>query len=320
MKRIKAFAAFLTVVLLLGSALYYKYDQIHADSGKEQVTLKIAYLPITHSLPLFKTKELFDGDVKVELVRYGGWGELMDALNTGRADGASVLSELAMKAKEQGIPLELAALGHRDGNVVITRPDITQGDQLRGKTFAIPNEQSSHNILLQELLQKNGLSTEDVQILEMAPAEMPSALQSGQIDGYCVAEPFGAKAVSAGIGRVFATSRELWEDSICCGIVWNKESVQGKEKEAERFERTYLQAGDSMTDEEAETLAEKYLGQEKEVARQSLAWISFEDLSVSRQAYDTLCEKERAFGLSQNPPSYEAFVKTQGEQGTGGRK
>ena len=38
--------------------------------------------------PVFATKELetADGPVHVELVKYGSWPELMDALNTGKVD------------------------------------------------------------------------------------------------------------------------------------------------------------------------------------------------------------------------------------------
>jgi len=52
--------------------------------------------------------------------------ELVDALNSGKVDGASMLIELAMKAKEQGIDLKAVALGHRDGNVVVVSKDINK--------------------------------------------------------------------------------------------------------------------------------------------------------------------------------------------------
>lgn len=325
MKKWKGFFALLVFCLLVGSAVHYKYEEIQAGpsqvgDGTEQKTLKIAYLPITHALPLFKAKELLGEreGVLVELVKYGSWSELMDALNTGRADGASVLIELAMKAREQGILLELSALGHRDGNVVITANEITEGAQLRGKTFAIPGEQSSHNILLQKLLSQNNISREEVTILELAPAEMPSALRSGQIDGYCVAEPFGAKAVSEGIGRVFATSEELWKDSVCCGIVWNQEAVKEKEDAVILFEEVYQEAGNALTDGEAERIAEEYLGQSPEIAGLSLSWISFQNLTVSQKAYKALTDNIKEFGLSENPPSFEEFVEGKSEKTLGG--
>ena len=86
-------------------------------SDSENVkTVKIAYLPITHALPVYELSQ--SDNVKVELVKYGSWPELMDALNSGQVDGASVLIELAMQAQSQNIGLKAAALGHTSGNVI----------------------------------------------------------------------------------------------------------------------------------------------------------------------------------------------------------
>ena len=41
----------------------------------------------------------------LELVKFGSWPELVDALNSGAIDGASMLIQLAMNAKEKGIDL-----------------------------------------------------------------------------------------------------------------------------------------------------------------------------------------------------------------------
>ncbi len=301
------------VVALVGCAVAYKLDDMGFGRGStgQQTTISIAYLPITHAAPLFKAKERLEEEnpnIKVNLVKYGGWAELMDALDTGRVDGASVLVEMAMQAKTQGIPLKLALLGHHDGNVVVASNTITSAAQLAGKTIAIPNKQSSHNILVQQLLAEVGLSSSDVTLVEMAPAEMPAGLQSGQIDGYCVAEPFGAKAVETGVGHVLATSDELWPDSICCGIVLNTDAVSDKSDAVRAFEQAYESAGDALTTDEAVEIAQTDLGQDEQTSRQSMQWINFKDLKVTREAYDKLCDEVRAFGLSDNPPSYEDFV------------
>ena len=62
-----------------------------SDPNFKGETIKIAYLPITHALAVFEAaEELKDNpDIRVELVKYGSWTELMDALNTGNVDGAS---------------------------------------------------------------------------------------------------------------------------------------------------------------------------------------------------------------------------------------
>lgn len=280
-----------------------KYD----DSN----TIKIAYLPITHSLAVLETSdELAEKDgLQVELVKYGSWNELMDALNSGRVDGASVLIELAMKSKEQGVGIKAVALGHKDGNVIITSSDIASAEDLKGKTIAIPHRQSSHNILLNDALATAGLTIDDINVTELAPTEMPSALAGGQIDGYCVAEPFGAKAVSMGAGKVLFTSEELWKDSLCCGLVLTDSFIENHSENAKTFVDSYKQAGQNLTKEQAMKTAEKYLNQDKNVLELSLQWISYDDLEITEENYSTLTEKVKEYGLSENPPSYADFVK-----------
>lgn len=275
-------------------------------------TIKIAYLPITHSLAVLETADELAAQtgLRVELVKYGSWPELLDALNTGRVDGASVLIELAMKSKEQGVGIKAVALGHKDGNVIITSPDITSAEELKGKTIAIPHRQSSHNILLNDALATGGLTIDDINVTELAPTEMPSALAGGQIDGYCVAEPFGAKAVSLGAGKVLFTSEELWEDSLCCGLVLTDKFIENRSEDAKIFVKSYKQAGQNLTKEQSMKTAAKYLNQDKDVLELSLQWISYDDLEITEENYSTLTEKVKAYGLSENPPSYADFVKS----------
>lgn len=282
------------------------------DESDDENVVKIAYLPITHSLAaLEEADELETGDgIKVELVKYGSWPELLDALNTGRVDGASVLIELAMKSKQEGIGLKAVALGHRDGNVVIVSNDINTAADLKGKTFAIPHRQSSHNILLNETLATAGLTVDDVNVTELAPTEMPSALASGQIDGYCVAEPFGAMGVSLGAGKVLYSSEELWPDSLCCGLVLTDKFIEERPEQAKEFVQSYKAAGNNLDKEKAKEVAKKYLSQTDDVLDISLQWISYNDLDITEETYDQLVERVKEYGLSDNPPAYSDFVKT----------
>ena len=282
------------------------------DESNDENVVKIAYLPITHSLAaLEEADELETGDgIKVELVKYGSWPELLDALNTGRVDGASVLIELAMKSKQEGIGLKAVALGHRDGNVVIVSNDINTAADLKGKTFAIPHRQSSHNILLNETLATAGLTVDDVNVTELAPTEMPSALASGQIDGYCVAEPFGAMGVSLGAGKVLYSSEELWPDSLCCGLVLTDKFIEERPEQAKEFVQSYKAAGNNLDKEKAKEVAKKYLSQTDDVLDISLQWISYNDLDITEETYDQLVERVKEYGLSDTPPAYSDFVKT----------
>ncbi len=287
-------------------------DQEPTTASAEKSVIKIAYLPLTHAIPVFETAEVLaqkeDSTIQIELVKFGSWPELLDALNSGRVDGASVLIELAMKARSQGIGLKAVALGHRDGNAVIVANDINSVADLKGKKFAIPHRLSSHNILLNEMLTENGMSISDVEVVELPPAEMPSALAGGQISGYSVAEPFGAKAVALGIGKSLYQSSDLWEDSLCCGLVVREEFINDNPELANAFAAQYIEAGNQLTEEVANDVAKKYLTVEEDVIELSLQWISFKDLIITREAYDLLVEKMKNFAISDTTPRYDDFV------------
>ena len=62
-----------------------------------------------------------------------------------------------MKAKELGIDLKAVALGHQDGNVLVSSKEVKTTADLKGETYAIPHKFSSQNILLNEMLKKDGL-------------------------------------------------------------------------------------------------------------------------------------------------------------------
>jgi NitT/TauT family transport system substrate-binding protein len=274
----------------------------------DENVVRIAYLPITHALPLAGLEKA-DG-VKVELVKYGSWPELLDALNTGRVDAASVLIELAMKAKAQGIGLTAVALGHTDGNVIVVTQDVNSAKDLKGKTLAIPHRASSHHILLQEALAKDGLTIDDVNVVEMAPPEMPSALANKQIAGYCVAEPFGAAGVLTSKGKVLYRSDELWHESICCGLVVNDKAYKEKKVLIDKVITLYEKQGKELSDKEvALSKAKTLLTQGDEVLRQSLQWINYANLKIKKEAYDDLSEKVKKYGIIDNPPTFEDFVK-----------
>ena len=256
-----------------------------SEAKTEKEVVKIAYLPITHSLAVLEEAEELeasaDGDIEVELVKYGSWPELLDALNSGQVDGASVLIELAMKSKSEGVGIKAVALGHKDGNVIVVSNDVKDGADLKGRTIAIPHRQSSHNILVNLALEENGLTIDDINVIELAPTEMPSALAAGTIDGYCVAEPFGAAGVSIGAGKVLYESKDLWEDSACCALVLTDKFIDERPEVAKEYVDQYKTAGSKLTEDEAKAVAEEYLNQTDEVLDISLQWISYDDLDLT---------------------------------------
>lgn len=303
--------AVILAFLVLSLASWGNKEESSAQN--EVKTVKIGYLPITHALPLFVENDLSANDsknFKVELVKFGSWTELSDAVNTGQVDGASMLIELAMKSKERGIDLKTVVLGHRDGNVVVVSKDITQVADLKGKTFVIPHRLSTHNVLLYKMLKENGLTASDLNIVELPPPEMPAALSEGRISGYIVAEPFGAKSVATGKGKVLFESQDLWKDSVCCGLVLRNDFIKNNPTVAAEFVKEYVKAGEKAESKDSEVLgiAAKYMKVEPDVLNLSLQWISYDNLKLGEKDYNELSKYLVEMGQLKNPPKYSEFV------------
>lgn len=310
-------AAFVAVLGVLASCAS-KPEQVQnqANATAEKTTIKIGYLPLTHAAPLYLEKQLEEQNAqgfknfRLELVKFGSWPDLIDALNAGQVDGASVLVEAAMKARGMGIPIKAVALGHRDGNAIITTPDIKKPADLKGKTFAIPHKFSSHNILLFEMLKQAGLSEKDVNIVEMPPAEMPAALARKRVAGYSVAEPFGAQSVVLGNGKMLLQSEDLWKNSICCVLVLREALLKDNAVATQEFIDEYAAAGKRAETKDAKVRSDfqKYMKVDDKVLDLSLKWISYNDLKLDQASYKQLVDYLTEMKLGDNLPSYEDFV------------
>lgn len=307
MKKIFALLLFVAVLALTACGTN---DATETKADGEKPTIKIGYLPITHAVPLYMQKDTEYENYNLELVKFGSWPELVDALNSGAIDGASMLIQLAMNAKEKGIDLKAVALGHRDGNVLIGGKNIGSVEELKGKSFAIPSRFSTHNILLYEMLKKHNIGYDEVDVIELPPAEMPAALAEGRIAGYVVAEPFGAISVSLENGNVLYQSEDIWQDSIDCGLVLRGQFIENNKELVQSFVDDYIAGGDlaQHKDDHTHDVVSEYLTVEKEVLDLSLQWISYDNLAIEKDSYEVLRNALIEMELSKNPPTYEDFV------------
>src|SRR5437899_11540399 len=115
------------------------------------------------------------GDGIFEPVRFNGWAELKEAFISGKLQATFILAPLAMALREQGVPIKIVYLGHRDGTAMMVHKDssILRIEDLRGKTIAIPNRFSNQRLLIYKALKERGIKIGDVTLVEMPPPDMP---------------------------------------------------------------------------------------------------------------------------------------------------
>lgn len=80
--------------------------------------------------------------------------------------------------------------------------------------FAVEHGLSVSMFELRYLLDSARLRVDrDITLMEAAPANMPDMLDSGEIDGFYVAEPYGTEAVLQGTARILTTKSHIWHNA-----------------------------------------------------------------------------------------------------------
>ena len=135
-----------------------------------------------------------------EYSKYSGWPEIKESLMAGRIQAAYMLAPLVMDLADKKIPVKIVSLGHRSGAVIMVRTDspYQRFKDLAGKRIAIPSRFAVDFLFLRKMLAREGMTPKDIEIVEMAPPDMPAALYAKAVDAYCTGEPFGAAAQRAG--------------------------------------------------------------------------------------------------------------------------
>jgi len=79
------------------------------------------------------------------------------------------------------------------------------------ETFGVVHPASMHNLMLRYWLAAGGVDPdEDVSLIVIPPPQMVANLKAGNIDGYCVGEPWNSRAVHETLGYVIATDLDIW--------------------------------------------------------------------------------------------------------------
>ncbi len=158
---------------------------------------------------------------RFESQRYADFPTIAEALKAGRLQATFIIAPLAMKLREQGCPVKIVYLGHRDGSTVMVRKEDRAQSlrDLRGKRLAIPSKYSNQYLVMNKLMDDQGVSAFDINFVELPPPDMPGALAVGAIDAYFVGEPHAAKAELDGTGRVLYHVKDIWPRFISCVLL-----------------------------------------------------------------------------------------------------
>lgn len=205
--------------------------------------VRVGFIPLIDCAPFVigKEKGFFQAEgVDVLLSKEASWASIRDKVAFNLLDGAHMLASMPIAAS-LGIgtvktSMQTSFTVSHNGNgitvgdalyqqlikVADSPEEIRSGQALRryidhrgaqasALRFAIVYPYSSHNYQLRDWLAKASIDPDkDVQLIVIPPTQMVDYLQQGEIDGYCVGEPWNSLAVERGIGHMLVTGYEIW--------------------------------------------------------------------------------------------------------------
>lgn len=226
------------------------------------VTTVVGFIPLMDCAPLAVAVEkgfAAEEGLDLRLVRETSWANIRDRVVVGHFDAAHMLGPMAI-ASTLGVghlkvpmaaPLSLGLGGNAitvslrvwdlmvaEGATLSAGPRAL-GEALRNVvrarerankqpfTFAMVYPFSAHNYELRYWLAASGIDPDrDVRLVVIPPPLLVDAMREGQIDGFCVGEPWNSVAVSVGVGCIAMPTTAIWklspEKVLGCRLEWTQ--------------------------------------------------------------------------------------------------
>ena len=232
-----------------------------------QETVKLGFIPLTDCAPLVIAKEkgfFAKYGVNVVLSKEASWANVRDKILTGEIDGAHCLfgmpfsvytgvggnagqtMRIAMVLNNNGQGITMSKevcgqVGYKEFNKVPAAVKSLQ--QKQGKvTFAMTFPGGTHDIWLRLWMTQAGLSQKSANIITIPPPQMVQNMRVGNMDAYCVGEPWNAVAAAQNVGFTHVASQDLWSNHPEKALVVNKDFADGKKETLKKVMKAIFEA------------------------------------------------------------------------------
>ena len=203
------------------------------SDAPELKEVKIGFIPLTDCASVVIASVMkFDEKYGIKIIpsKEASWAGVRDKLVNGELHAAHVLYGLVY-----GVHLGIGG-PKKDMSVLMTLNNngqaITLSNQLKDKgattgeslkklvdsdkreyTFAQTFPTGTHAMWLNYWLASYGIDPyKDVKNITVPPPQMVANMRVGNMDGYCVGEPWGNRAIADKIGFTAVTTQDIWKD------------------------------------------------------------------------------------------------------------
>lgn len=208
---------------------------VHAQGSDapEKKEVRIGFIPLTDCASVVMASVLgIDQKYGVKIIptKEASWAGVRDKLVNGELDFAHVLYGLVYGVhlgvggpkKDMAV---LMTLNHNGQAITLSRKLADKGAvngaslaQLMAKerreyTFAQTFPTGTHAMWLYYWLAAHGIHPlKDAKVITVPPPQMVANMRVGNMDGFCVGEPWNHRAIMDGIGITATTTQAIWKD------------------------------------------------------------------------------------------------------------
>lgn len=180
-----------------------------------------------------------ENGIKLNISSFNASTETNNALVGGQIDFANYASPETIAPFTQGAPLKVVLLDDKSNGCegIVAKPEIKTVQDLKGKTICTQLYSADHMLLL-TLLQDNGMSEDDVSIVDMSIQESSNAFIAGKCDAASVWDPYFTEAKNAGGNVLYSTADN--PDIITDALVTRSDVVEKNPKAVQGIVDTYF--------------------------------------------------------------------------------
>lgn len=255
-----------------------------------RAALSVGYIPLVDAAPLIVAQEMgfaAEEGIALDLHRAPSWSALRDLLSFGHVAAAHMLAPVPVAAAlglgGTGTPLSVLSVLSVNGCVIGVSRELAARMADRGHGFGfddaraaaqaligasearlrigVPFPFSMHAELVFYWLSAMGLpAPQEVDIRTVPPPLMADALKAGEIDAFCVGEPWGSKAVEAGVGALILPTSAIWAFAPEKVLAVRDDWARSEPMLRDRLIRAVWRAGRWLADPGSRMLAAELLG------------------------------------------------------------
>ena len=221
-------ATALTIDPALRAAVYAQ-----GSDKPEKEEVRIGFIPLTDCASIVMASVLgIDKKYGVKIVptKEASWAGVRDKLVNGELDMAHVLYGLiyGVHLGTAGPKKDMAVLMNLNynGQAITLSKKLAEKGAVDGQglaklmatdkreyTFAQTFPTGTHAMWLYYWLASAGINPlKDAKVITVPPPQMVANMRVGNMDGYCVGEPWGHRAIADGIGITATTTQDIWTD------------------------------------------------------------------------------------------------------------